>query len=117
MWKEIVVSVLLIALTVACLNPFEFWMPDMAVKAMLIITILVFALFAIFIIREQPQDEREISHRMHAGRSAFLVGSTLLVLGIVLQVQHHSVDPWLVIVLVGMVLSKIATRVYSDYWL
>jgi hypothetical protein len=39
----------------------------------------------------------------------------VLTLGIVVQeVQHESVDPWLVVALVLMVLSKIATRIYSN---
>lgn len=81
---------------------------------MLGLTLAVFAVFAIFILREKVQDEREALHRMLAGRVAFLTGSALLTIGIVVQSLQDAVDVWLVIVLVAMVLSKLATRLYSD---
>jgi divalent metal cation (Fe/Co/Zn/Cd) transporter len=112
--KEIVVSSVLIVLTVLLLNPFNFWMPEMMVMLMLALTFIAFALFAIFVLREKVQDERELAHRMLSGRVAFLVGSALLTLGIIIQSFNHSVDPWLVVTLVLMILSKIFARLYGD---
>jgi phosphatidylglycerophosphate synthase len=112
--KEIAVSLILIALTVLLLNPFHFWMPDMIVMIMLILTLVVFALFATFVLQEKTQDERDVAHRMLSGRVAFLTGSALLTLGIVVQALQHNVDIWLVVILVAMVLSKIITRIYSN---
>lgn len=108
------VSLMLILLTVLLLNPFDFWMPTMMHMFMLGITLVVLAFFAIFILREKNQDERDEVHKMLSGRIAFLVGSALLTVGIVIQSFQDTVDVWLVIALVGMVLSKLTTRVYSD---
>lgn len=113
-YKELSISIILIVLAVVLLNPFHMWMPDMMLTAILILTLVAFALFAVFIVREKATDERELTHRMLAGRVAFLTGASILTLGIVVEATSHAVDPWLVITLVGMVISKIITRVYCD---
>lgn len=112
--KEIIVTLCLIVLAILLLNPFHFWMPDMMVVCMLAITLGLFALFASFIIRENTFDERENQHRALAGRNAFLGGAGLLTLGIVVQGYTHTVDPWLVLALIAMIVVKIATRIWSD---
>jgi hypothetical protein len=112
--KETIVTVCLIAIAILLLNPFHFWMPDMMVMAMLAIALVLFGIFASFILREKTVDERDDVHRTLAGRNAFLAGSSILMIGIVIQGYSHTVDPWLVIALIVMILVKIATRVWSD---
>lgn len=112
--KEIIVTVSLIIIAVLLLNPFHFWMPDMVVMCMLAITLGLFGIFASFILREKSVDEREDHHKTIAGRNAFLAGSGVLTLGIVIQGYAHTVDPWLVIALVVMVTAKIVTRWWAD---
>jgi hypothetical protein len=113
-FKESIVTIALIALAILLLNPFHFWMPDMMVVAMLAATLGLFGVFASFILRESMVDERDAQHRTLAGRNAFLAGSGLLTLGIVIQGYTHTVDPWLVITLIVMVVVKIGTRIWSD---
>lgn len=112
--KEAIVTILLVVITVLLLNPFHFWMPDMMVMGMLVCTLALFGVFASFILREEKGDERDGLHRTLAGRNAFLVGSAVLILGIVVQGYRHSVDPWLVVALTCMIVVKIATRMWSD---
>ncbi len=111
---EIIISSVLVILALLILNPFHFWMPDMMLMVALALILVCFAIFAIFVLREKAEDEREVAHRMLSGRIAFLTGSTLLTIGIVFQSLKHNVDVWLVVVLVVMVLSKLFTRIYSD---
>lgn len=111
---EILTSIVLIILSVLLLNPFYFWMPDMFVVLILAILFILFSVYASFVIREGASDEREGYHRMMAGRNAFLVGAGVLLLGIGFQTLSHSVDKWLVLALVGMILAKIITRIWSD---
>lgn len=111
---EIIISSILVILTILILNPFHFWMPNMVHMLMLALTLVIFAFFAVFIMREKIQDEREALHRMLSGRVAFLTGSALLTIAIVFQSLNDEVDVWLVVVLVAMVLSKLLTRIYSD---
>ncbi len=109
-----VISFALVILAVLLLNPFHFWMPTMMHVGMLAFILVIFALFAVFILREKVQDERDALHRMLSGRVAFITGSALLTIGIVVQSLRDAVDVWLVLVLVAMVLSKLVTRIYSD---
>ena len=112
--KETLITVCLIVIAILLLNPFHFWMPDMMVMGMLVAALILFGIFASFILREKTVDERDIVHRTLAGRNAFLAGSATLMLGIVIQGYTHSVDPFLVITLILMVIVKIGTRVWSD---
>lgn len=111
---ETTVTTALIVLAVLLLNPFDFWMPDMMVMGMLVTTLVLFGIFASFILREGTVDERDQSHKTLAGRNAFLAGSAVLILGIVIQGHTHAVDPWLVVTLTVMIIAKIATRIWSD---
>ena len=112
--KEIIVTVCLIILAVLLLNPFHFWMPDMVVVGMLALALVLFGIFASFILREKTFDERDSLHRTLAGRNAFLAGAAVLMLGVIVEGYSHDVDPWLVIALIAMILTKIATRAWSD---
>lgn len=114
MLKEIIVPLMLVVLSVLLLNPFHFWMPDMMVTGMLVALLVLFAIFASFILKERSFDERDNVNRSLAGRNAFLAGSAILMLGIVIQGYKHSIDPWLVVALVVMIVIKIVTRFWSD---
>ena len=112
--KETIITLGLVILAVLLLNPFHFWMPDMMVMGMLVVILVLFGIFASFILREKTFDERDSLHRTLAGRNAFLSGATVLILGIIVQGYSHSVDPWLVIALTIMIITKIFTRIWSD---
>lgn len=111
---ETLVTACLVALAILLLNPFQFWMPDMMVMVMLAVTLGLFGIFASFILRERIGDERDSLHRGLAGRNAFLAGSGVLTLAIVIQGYAHAVDPWLVVALITMIVVKILTRIWSD---
>lgn len=111
---ETVVTLCLVILTILLLNPFNFWMPDMMVMAILACSLVAFAIFASFVLREKVVDERDLFHRTLAGRNAFIVGSSVLMIGIVIEGHTHTVDPWLVIALIAMIVFKIGTRIWSD---
>lgn len=112
--QEIIISLALIILLVLCLNPFGFWMPNRVLTMINIVLIIVFSVFASFIWRESARDEREVFHRMLAGRIAFLAGAGVLVIGVIVQSFKHDVDFWLVLTLGVMVFSKIIALVYSQ---
>ncbi|HYC83164.1 MAG TPA: hypothetical protein VEB60_01285 [Candidatus Paceibacterota bacterium] len=112
--KEYIVVLALVILAVLLLNPFHFWMPDMMLLAILGIALVVFGIFASFILREGGLDERECYHRMLAGRTAFLSGSAIALAGITVQSYRHAVDPWLVAAFIAMIVAKIGSRIYSE---
>lgn len=111
--QEVSVSIILILLLALLLNPWDFWMPS-PVQMMLIVALVVaFVVFAVFIWKEHPRDEREDLHRMIANQTALLAVAATLVLGIVIQSLHHKIDTWLVLTLGVLVLAKICGLVYS----
>lgn len=113
---QFISAVLFIIAAICLLNPFDFWMPDMTHMAFLAGAVVLFGIFSVFVLMEQPGDEREDQHRYSAGRAAFLAGGAILIIGIVVQALAHTLDPWLVWALLGMVVAKSAARLYSTYY-
>lgn len=111
--QEIFVSATLVVLLVLFLNPFDFWMPNALLMMMVFGLVIVFAIFSSFIWKEYAKDEREILHRMLAGRTAYLAGTGVLVLGIIIQSFRHELDPWLVFALDIMILAKTIGLLYG----
>lgn len=62
----------------------------MFITVLLVSVLIVFSLFASFIIQEQKTDERADVHISLAGRNAFLAGSFVLMVGIDIQGYSHS---------------------------
>jgi len=96
-------------------NPFGFWMPTMTHMLVLAAAVGVFGAFSVFVLMERAGDERENEHRHSAGRTAFLAGGAVLIIGIIVQTLAHTLDPWLVWALLAMVAAKSVARLYSAY--
>ena len=62
--------------------------------------------YTTFIYREMPADEREYEMSLIASKRAYLVGSALLSVGIVVQVIRHELGFWLPTILASMVIVK-----------
>jgi len=113
-FNETIISTVLIILLVLFLNPFDFLMPPPFLSMLVIVLIALYGMFVSIIWKEQVHDEREGLHRMLAGRIAFLVGSSILVIGIIVQELHHVTDSWLIYALVGMLIAKIGGMFYGQ---
>ena len=111
---EVIIAIILIAILVVCLNPFEIFMPPPFIKMLLVFLLVVFTIFASVVWKQRVEDERESLHRILAGHLAFLVGSTFLVVGITIQELNNTLDPWLVFTLVSMILAKLIGSAYSQ---
>lgn len=111
--QEIAVSLILIVLLVLFLNPFGFWMPTTLLMMLVLGLVVVFVVFASFVWKENSRDEREGLHKMMASRIAFLAGTAVLVVAIIVQSFKHELDFWLVLTLGIMILAKIIGLIYS----
>ncbi len=89
-------------------------MPPPFLSMLVIILIAIFGIFVAVVWKEHVHDEREGLHSMLAGRFAFLVGSSILVIGIIVQELRHTSDPWLIYTLVGMLIAKIGGMLYGQ---
>lgn len=112
---ETLSAVVILAIAVLFLNPGHLSMPDTMQSMLIVGIILAFLTFAAFILKEKSSDERESLHILAAGRISYLVGVGTLILGIIVQGLNHNIDPWLIIVLCAMVLSKLLSRIYSRF--
>ncbi len=110
---ELLISVILILLLIFFLNPFHILMPDPMLTLMIVILLVLFGIFAGFVFKESVHDERESLHRFIAARFAYLVGTGVLVIGIIIQSLSHSVDIFLVVTLILMILAKIFGFLYA----
>lgn len=113
--SEKIVAAFLIILLVWFVNPFDFWMTGAMHMTLLGLIVALFAIFAMFLWREGIVDEREQLHRFIATRFAYTAGGSLLLLGILMQALAHEIDPWMPLVLTGMVFAKILGRWYARY--
>ncbi len=112
--SEILISLTLLLILIFCLNPFGILMPPPLVSMLVISLLLFVGIFASFIWKERSGDERENYHKLLAGHLAFLTGVGLLGIAIAFQELNHTLDPWLVYILIAMLLAKIIGRIYSQ---
>ena len=113
--REIVASLLFVAFLILFCNPFNVLMTPVMLTVIAGCFVVCFAVFATFIWQERAQDEREALHSMAAGRTAFLTGVGVLVIGIIYEGIHHDVDPWLLLALGLMVVAKISSIIFERF--
>lgn len=111
---ETITAIFLIVLLSAFLHPTGLLMPKSMEMILLVLFILASFIFLALIWKEQAIDEREQAHQLSAGRISFFVGSSMLTFGIVYQALHHDIDPWLIVTLGIMILTKIIVRIYNQ---
>lgn len=110
------VSAIAIVLILILVGSSEMLLMPRSSDMMLLLGLIVsFLVFSAAIWKESPADERENLHRLNAGRISFLVGSVVLVVGIVSQARSHNIDPWLIWALIAMVGSKLVSRIISQW--
>ena len=112
--KEMLVALGLLALLFIIFNPWNVFMPGYLVMGFLIGAVVLYAAFATFVWRENHGDERQRFHRLFADRVAYLAGSSLLLVGIVIGELGHALDPWLIYVLAFMVVAKVGGFIYGE---
>lgn len=111
---SIVIAAALVGLLVLLSDPFMVWMPMGMQLAVLIAAAAATCAWAGFVMYEQAHDEREMTHKMHSGRVAYLSGLAVLTVALVFQGFAHAIDPWIPAALGIMVVSKLLARFYSE---
>ena len=110
---ETIISLFLIGLLIFFINPLDLLMPKQLHLFMIPTLVLLFIFFAAIIWKEKTSDERQQLHRFIASRFAYFASVTVLFLGIIYQSTYNAVDPWLIIAVCVILLSKIAGLVYG----
>ena len=109
-------AIVLVGLLILLSDPFMLWMPAKAQMAALLGAAVFACVWAGFVMYERASDEREMLHKMHAGRIAYLSGIAVLTLALVFQGFAHDIDPWISVALGTMVISKLISRFYSEHY-
>ncbi len=112
---HIATAVTLVVLLILLTDPFMLWMPAQAQMPALLGAAVLVCLWAGFVMYEQANDEREVVHKMQAGRVAYLAGIAVLTIALIYQGFHHAIDPWVTAALGVMVVSKLGARLFSEY--
>lgn len=106
MFKEILATVGLIIILGILFNPFNFYQSNMMLASLVTSLIVLYVFFVIVISKDKPKDEREEKHYNLASDAAFISGTTILTIGIIIQSFKHELDLWIVLALIVMVITK-----------
>jgi len=89
-------------------------MPSSLQMILLAVVLVLISGFLVFLWREQPSDERELQNQALASRWAYLTGSCVLILALVIQSLRHDLDPTVPIALLTMIATKIIVQSNKD---
>ena len=113
---EVILVSVLVLLLATLIDPFDITMGHMLYMSLIGVITAVYFVIVFFIWGEKPHDEREYEHRYASSRAAYLAGSGVLILGIVLQSFGQGVNPWLPTTLAVMFVAKLITRIYLEHY-
>ncbi len=116
-YKQILDIVLLIGLAAIALlsvAPDTFVMPSSLQMLVLAAVLGLISTFLVLFWREQPDDEREMHNQALASRSAYTVGSLVLIAALIIQSINHSLDPAVPIALLAMIATKVIVQRIKD---
>ncbi len=113
---NIISALFLVALLLCVTDPFMVFMPAPMQMLALVCAAALACVWAGFVMLEETHDERELLHKLHAGRIAYLSGIAVLTVALVVQGIAHDIDPFIPLALGTMVLSKLGTRLYFEWY-
>lgn len=113
-YVPIIVGLVLAFFLLTLANVVPFWMPMMSEMMALLLVVVLMIVWAGFVIKEKPQDEREGQLIMRSGRMAYLAGLGILMVALIFQGLAHAIDPWITITIAVMVLVKLATHLFLE---
>lgn len=111
---DIILLVLLAALTALHVFPNSIVMSDGSQMMLLACILLFIVLFLSFMWREQPKDERDIHNLSNASRYGYIAGSIVLIIGIAWQSLQHTLDPFMLVALLVMIATKVLVHRSQD---
>lgn len=116
-YKQLLDIILLLGLAIIALlaiAPKTFVMPSSLQMIILAIVLGLIATFLVLLWREQPEDEREMQNQALASRSAYIVGSLVLITALIMQSLKHDLDPAVPIALLAMIATKVIVQRTKD---
>lgn len=109
---EIFSSILIVVIAISFVLVDSLTMPMTITSLLVVALFLAFLVFAAFLWKGKPLDEREFVHSLTAARVSYLVGVGILVIGVIVQAIMHNIDIWLILTLSMMVTTRIIYLIY-----
>ena len=116
-YKSLLDIVLLLGLSVIAflaVAPHAIVMPSALQMLLLAIVLVLISGFLVFLWREQPGDERELHNQAMASRAAYMIGSVVLIIALVLQSLRHDLDPAIPVAILAMIATKVIVQRNKD---
>lgn len=113
-FTESLVAIALVILLGLLANPFMVWMPTQTEMILVLVAAILAVVYSGFVLKETGGDEREILHRMLAGRAAFLTSIAVLTVALIYQAVTHTVDLWIPAALALTILAKLIARAWAS---
>jgi len=116
-YKQLLDVILLLGLAIIALlaiAPKAIVMPSSLQMLILAVVLGLIATFLALFWREQPDDEREMQNQALASRSAYTIGSLVLIIALIIQSLRHNLDPAIPITLLAMIATKVIVQRFKD---
>ncbi len=111
---DVILLIGLVAMSLLAVAPKTFVMPTSLEMLLLALVLGLLAAFLVFLWREQPVDEREAFNQANASRYAYITGSLVLIVTLIIQSFQHHVDPAIPIALLSMIITKLVVQRVKD---
>ena len=112
--KQFLTSLAVAFLVIVSVDPLGWYYSYMTSFTIVALLAVAFVAFQVLIWKEAPRDEREEDHEKKAGKVAYMLGTIVLLVGLVVQIFQHDVDLWLVAALLVMILGKMISCLYIE---
>lgn len=89
-------------------------MPSSLQMIVIGLTIAFISAFLVLFWREKPGDEREALNQATASRLAYIAGSAVLILSLIIETLDHSLSPAIPIAILAMIATKVFAQKYLD---
>lgn len=111
---DVVLLTGLVVLSAVAIAPKTLVMPSSLQMGVLAAVIGLIATFLTLLWREHPADEREAQNQATASRLAYVVGSIVLIVSLIMQSLTHTLDPAVPLALFAMIATKVVVQRQSD---
>lgn len=116
-YKTIIDSILVFGLgifTLIAIFPENLGMPSGVEMASLAILSGLLATFLVVFWREKPTDEREVKNQASASRLAYIAGTSVLIVFLIIESLNHDLSPVIPITIFVMIATKLFSQKYLD---
>lgn len=111
--SEIIVATILALLLILFVDPMGLSMSYDMHEFLLSLAVVVFGLYVGLFQSEDPTDERERWHVMVASRGGYVAALFTAAIGVFVQAMSGTVDTWLMIVLLMLVLARVLSGIWA----